>query len=876
MIASLISITLLAAASVLGVRLVLRSGDWRPGLLVAAFVLTATWRVLAPETDAWPEGLVHVTGGVIALAAVIFAGRALDTGGTRGSKRQHDSHLMDEIDDIFLELDRELAVRDVNAAWSRVLGRRGDEVTGRPLREFVADGEAGEVEALLHRVMQDGAHNAHDIELSLLHRDGSPRFFSGTIRHRGQNERPLTLVLHDVSRRKAAEADLARQTASLRDRVGTARAELVVNRGVLQGLLDHSPSAIVVTDLAGRFLMVNEAAAGWLGKTPAELLGRIESELHDAETAERIRQSDAWLLADGRAQQSRNTIDRDGERIDYTVSKVLLRHEGEPVAIAGFATRLETGGEAPVDVETVTDLRTRLHAESGLRRQAEREMRQLGRHFDELAQGVGRAVCISDRDTGEIEYANDLFAEMFGETAGAIGSRVPDILESVLVEDRADLEASLRPGSESFEAVSFRIRRGESVRWIEAASSDVGGESGAPARRLFIAEDVSSGRELEEHLRRQDRIDTLGRLAGGIAHEFNNLLAPILGFAELASAELGAGETSAASASVAEIAAASLRARGLVERILEFSHRRAPEIGPVDSARLTEEVARLMRPLLPAGIELRLRHDDAVTSLLGDADLLHQVLVNLCTNAKEAIASRGEGRITVTVRPAPTGEAGELVEIEVRDDGCGIPADQIDRVFDPFFTTKGLIGGTGIGLAIVRDIIERLDGSISVESAVGTGTAFHITLPRRERDPEGATRDPLGHPRGTGESILLVDDDEAVLRTTTRGLERLGYEVTAVRSGEEALAELGAREGAFDLVCTDQTMSGMTGLDLCRRIRTHDLDTSFLLVTGHRGDANSPELAEVGITEVLLKPFRLDELGAAVHRSLDRTPPATR
>lgn len=384
-------------------------------------------------------------------------------------------------------------------------------------------------------------------------------------------------------------------------------------------------------------------------------------------------------------------------------------------------------------------------------------------------------------------------------------------------------------------------------------------------------------RKLEERVHHVHRLETLGTVASGIAHEFNNLLVPMLGNAQHARAALVAGQP--ISEELDELVQAGHRARDLVARILVFSRPHVAVAGQIDVVAVVREATTLVRASLPPTLELACRLPANRPLIAGDDGQLHQSIVNLCTNARQAIGNRG-GHIQVvveatSVEPADARRlaiaAGPALKLTVADDGPGIAADVIGRVFDPFFTTQPVGEGTGLGLWIVHQIVRAQSGAITVTSTPGRGARFELWFPiigdgdARVHESRAVTPAP-SEPR----RILFVEDEVQVRKITARTLRAMAHNVVAVDSAEAALQQIAADPAAFDLVLTDQSMPGLTGVGLANRLATLTPGLPIVIITGLGGLAGTPP---TNVIEVVAKPWTRDELAAAIAKATGAQPP---
>jgi nitrogen-specific signal transduction histidine kinase len=379
---------------------------------------------------------------------------------------------------------------------------------------------------------------------------------------------------------------------------------------------------------------------------------------------------------------------------------------------------------------------------------------------------------------------------------------------------------------------------------------------------------------LQTRLRQAEKMEAVGRLAGGIAHDFNNVLGGILGYGEMLLEN--AAEGSAEQRYARNLLIAANRARNLVDQILTYSRSQRAARGPVEIGRIVGETLEVIRGSIPPGIVLELALPQVPLVVYGDSTQIHQVVMNLCTNAVHSMA--GDGTLAVSLEAVDlehelrlaqaTLPPGRYVKLSVADTGTGMDGATLARIFEPFFTTKEVGRGTGLGLSLVYGIVADSGGATHVTSALGLGSTFEIYLPRA--NAEDVTHDKHDGPieRGHGERVLLVDDEKPLLIMTAELLARLGYEPVPFSDPRSALASLEAEPDAYDVVLTDEMMPGLTGTAFAHAARKARPDLPIILVSGYTG----PMLAQValgaGVREVLRKPMQSRELAAALARAL--------
>ena len=471
----------------------------------------------------------------------------------------------------------------------------------------------------------------------------------------------------------------------------------------------------------------------------------------------------------------------------------------------------------------------------------------------------------------------------------------------------AELVAPIPLGWQYPEACEARVACGDveartpgwrSTPWMQSVSFTAGGLGGvievaylvekpAAAEGPFLAEERALLQSLADmlsahvdrqrtqaQLRQAQRIQSLGTLAGGIAHDFNNVLAAVGGNAELAAHALPTGHP--AHKHLRRIGQATGRAADLVKRILAFSRQQEPRRATIGLQPVVNEVLKLLDATLPATIQIRTRFDADAPSVLVDSSQIHQVLMNLGTNAAHAMRERG-GLLDVCLETvaldstaatiAPELHEGRYVKLSVSDTGSGMDRATLEHIFEPFYTTKAPGHGTGLGLSVVHGIMKSHDAAITVDSQVGLGTTFHLYFPAAD-GPVTESAPPTEPLHGHGEHILYVDDEEAIIYVATLILERLGYRVTGSTDAAAALQDFRSRPHEFAAVVTDLSMPGLPGHDLARQVREIRPDIPLVLTSGYVHPDDAPAVQRLGVVDVILKPNIVADLGPTLHRLL--------
>ena len=383
----------------------------------------------------------------------------------------------------------------------------------------------------------------------------------------------------------------------------------------------------------------------------------------------------------------------------------------------------------------------------------------------------------------------------------------------------------------------------------------------------------------ERQLQQVMKLQAIGTLAGGIAHDFNNILFPIVGYTELTMDDIR--EDSQARQNLEEILKATNRAKELVQQILTFSRQSCQERKPLKVQYLIKEASKLLRATIPSSIEIECDIDESCGPIKGDPTQIHQIIMNLCTNAFHAMQKTG-GKLEVSLKEinisydqslAMVGmKVGRHLELMVKDSGQGMEPQVMERIFEPYYTTKEQGKGTGLGLSVIHGIVKNHGGDIIVSSQPGKGSSFKVYLPIIDDiEEEIQTDEPLMEINGK-ERILLIDDEQQIIDIERQILERLGYTVTSTTDSEEALEEFAAQPDHFDLVITDMTMPKITGDQLAQRMMDIRPQIPVILCTGFNEAISEEKALAMGIDKFVMKPVVKDELASTIRKVLDNRP----
>ena len=566
-------------------------------------------------------------------------------------------------------------------------------------------------------------------------------------------------------------------------------------------LLENQTDLVVKVDLEGRFLLVSPSYCEIFGKTESELIGEQFMPLVHEDDRAATAQAMANLFREPyTAYMEQRALTQKGWRWFAWVDTAFLDHQGRVTSILGVG-------------RDITD-----------RKEAEEALRQEKEKFQILSEKSPLAMALIDKK-GVYKYVNPKFIDMFGYDLSDICTgkdwfhkAFPDmtIRRKVISRWEKDLQKS-RVGQTRPRDFMVKCKDG-TEKLIH--SRPVSMEDGS---QFVIYDDITDKDRLEQQLRQAQKMESLGTLAGGIAHDFNNILAAIFGYTEIALTE--DIKPPAVREDLHRVLEACGRAKNLVKQILAFSRQSKSEPKPIQIKLIIKEALKLLRPSLPATIEIRsdIQSDAAI---MADPTQIHQVLMNLCTNAAHAMRSEG-GRLEIALFDAKLDEsfcqqhpdlsAGHYIQLIIVDSGEGIPPEVLNRIFDPFFTTKGIEEGTGMGLAVVHGIVKKHKGLITVKSRMQQGTTFTLFFPAIEQEIQSETPAAQILPSGT-ERIMFVDDEEFQADLAKLMLERLGYRINAFTDSVTALEYFRLQPEVFDLVITDLTMPGMTGDTLSQKL----------------------------------------------------------
>ena len=716
-----------------------------------------------------------------------------------------------------------------NPALEEMLGRTGEELRGSRLREFRADG-SGAPSTHVSTRLAVGKRETLRYERQLLHSSGEVIWAQITATRTpvqaGQPERVFR-VFEDITERKRAEEALRESEERYR------------------ALFESAPVGIAITDASGIIVQTNSALERIFGRTQDELNG---SQLRD-------------FRPDGSPAPSENIFTRlaSAETGTLRYERQLLHSSGETVWAHVTATAAPAQADQPERVfRMFEDITEQKRAEEALREGEER--------YRALFESAPIGIAISG-EAGLIVQTNPALEKMLGRTGEELrGSRLRDFTLGAGAEGASRVFDRL-PNGEPDTARYDRqfVHANGDIVWTHMTAATIPGHGGQPKYAFRMIEDITERRKAEralqeaeaEHLDRTRHLASIGQLAAGVAHEINNPLNSVMGFTQLVLAEESLSEQ--ARSDLETVYGESQRASKIVENLLSFARKREPERRPVDVRSVVERACHLKEyDLRKHAIELRTHFPEELSLVLGDEQQLTEVLLNLLTNAEQAIASTEQPGVVTVACESSDG----LVQITVADDGPGIPPEILGRIFEPFFTTKDVGGGTGLGLSVCQGIIREHEGELWAESTLGGDTTFSITLPVPHA-PLTPSPTPEAEPQlrpVASMRVLVVDDEPKTRHLMVRALAQDKHTVEEASDGNDAWRKI--RGTTYDCVIVDLRMPGLAGQELYHLVEESypDLAARFIFVTGDTMSPDTDGFLSSVAGPALMKPIDITEL----------------
>ena len=623
---------------------------------------------------------------------------------------------------------------------------------------------------------------------------------------------------------------------------------------------------VIATDARGAVRFLNPVAAALTGWSQQDARGRPLDEVFRV-----VSESDRTP-----AENPVTRVLREGHVVSLANHTLLVRRDGTdcPIEDSGAPIRGEDGQIVGVVL---------VFKDASQTRAAQRALQASEERLRLALEGAQLGALDHDRGTGQTVWNERLYAI----TGYPLHAPVTDAMLHLGTPDEEwqQVEDALRRANRErlpfqLEHRIVRVNDG-AVRWVSSNGRYLYDNEGRGNRFLGVVRDITEERLLEQRVRDAQKLDALGTLAAGIAHDFNNILAVLRGNLAAIRGEIPVDHV--LMPFLVDMANACDRAAALVRQILTFGRQHQAERAVIQLGDVVEEAVKLLRATIPAQVDIRTQLADSLPPVLIDRNQVHQIITNLGINSAQAIAP-GAGVIeiqlddiqvdTALVQSLPDLHEGRYVRLRFSDSGSGIPKDIIDRIFEPFFTTKPPQSGTGLGLSVVRGILKNHDAAISVYSEPGKGTRFHLYFPATAAQAAPVPGVPKAPRKGRGERILYIDDEESLVLLAGRMLERMGYRVSGFTDAAQALAAFAAAPGDFDLILTDLSMPGASGMDVARAILSIRPEIPVLLATGYVRPEDVECARAIGIREVIWKPHTVGEMGEQLAQQLEKLVPA--
>jgi PAS domain S-box-containing protein len=729
-----------------------------------------------------------------------------------------------------------------------------------------------QIDAIKRKVIRTGIGSR--VEAKIATPDG-PHYYDVMIEPRHDSKGSVAGVMgyvRDITDRWRIEEKLQRTYEQLELRAKERTAELEkAYEALQQEMIERRRAEETVRESQARYIDLYENATDMIFTIDPEgvftSVNRAVSTIFGHDFASAQRKSVADILTAKSARTARFLIQK-----ALKLKSDLLEEqpwEFEAINANGGTTCLEVRARLIWSNDTITGMQC-VARDITERKQVEEELSRLAKAVEQAAE----IVVVTDK-YGKIQYVNTAFCNITGYAKEEVVGRSLTFFAGRKEDERTykQMFDGLGSGVGSIGRVTNKKKDGSTYQ-AETSVSPVRDRTGKTINYVVVERDVTEEIRLEMQLRQAQKMEAIGTLAGGIAHDFNNILSAIIGFAEMSIEDLPESDTSRYFSE--QILKAAIRGRDLIRQILTFSHKREQERAPVRFSSIIKEARKFLRASLPSTIEIRLMVEDESSMIVASPTEMHQVLMNLCTNAAHAMRQKG-GILDISLQevspenlysPQFDIRNGACVKLSISDTGTGMTKEVMERIFDPFFTTKGPGEGTGMGLSVVHGIVKSHGGIVAVRSTPGKGSTFDLYFPKADGAQSGAVECEREVPGGH-ECILLVDDEESIVEMERGLLERMGYEVVSTADSLEALEVFKREPERFDVIITDQTMPHVTGADLSRECIGIRPDIPVILCSGFSEILTAEAAQKLGIREFLMKPIVRRELALTVRRVLD-------
>jgi PAS domain S-box-containing protein len=663
------------------------------------------------------------------------------------------------------------------------------------------------------------------------HRDGSWRWFESTGQHfkNSSGQTRSIVTSRDITGRRETERRLQQ----------------------LSRATEQSPVSVVITDLNGNIEYVNPKFTQVTGYSCEEAIGKNPSILKSGELAPEV-YNDLWqtIKAGGEWHGEFHNRKKNGELFWESAS---------------ISPITDCDGNVTHFVAVKEDI-----TES---RKALMEIKESEERFRQLAENIQGVIWMITPDSSKVLYISPAYEQVWGRSCQSLYDAPMGWLDAIHPEDRERVRENraAKSVSGSFDEQYRIVRPDGSIRWIHDRSFVIRDASGTVCRIAGIAEDITERKRLDEQVLRTQRMECIGTLAGGVAHDLNNILAPILMAVDVLREDVTPAEHQAVLATIEDCAR---RGASVVSQVLTFARGVEGDRSPLQLRHLAKDVEKMIRETFPKLITIVNRVPATLWTVNGDATQLHQVLLNLCINARDAMPRGGALTISgenveldeIQASMIPEASPVSYAVVEVSDTGIGIPPDIIGKIFDPFFTTKEFGKGTGLGLSTLIGIVKSHGGFVTVKSALNKGATFKVFLPAcGDEGLAPAPAKPAQSPQGAGETILVVDDESSIRGIAGKVLTHNGYKVLTATNGVDAISCYVKHLADIKVVITDVMMPMLDGVNLARALVKMNPGVKVIASTGQGAEARQSEFKELGVKVILQKPYVTEKLLSALH-----------
>jgi len=652
-------------------------------------------------------------------------------------------------------------------------------------------------------------------------------------------------LIAEINERKRAEEKLQKYQEHLEDLVEERTSALIEREEKYRSLFESSLDGIAESSLEGKLLSCNPAYSKMTGYSEAEAKKLTYQELTPLKWAEIDKKHVQQCLERGFSDPyEKERLRKDGQVFPISI-RIWLRKDkqGNPLSLWGI----------------VRDISDRKRVEKALR-ESEKKYRSMLEAMKDAAY-----ICSSEF---RIEYMNPRMISRIGRDATG------QLCHKAVYDSDEKCSWCIFDNIQQREHVEYELEDPKDNRYYSITNSPIL-HSGGSISKLTIFRDITESKEIEAQLRQASKMESIGTIAGGIAHDFNNLLFMIVGNAELALEDIP--EWNSTHTNLKEIKTASLRASGIVKQLLNFSRKTDQKLIPIGAVTVIKDTLKFLRAAIPTTVDIQRHLPDTDMTILADPIQINQLLMNLCTNASQAMKETG-GTLEITVENEcltedsvnnyPNLTAGEHLKLTVSDTGPGIDPEIIDRIFDPYFSTKEVGKGSGMGLSVVHGIVNSHNGAITVDSELGKGATFTVLFPVVSDEPVMEAKPSSDKIPHGNETILFVADDDSITIMIGQMLERLGYRVETRLNPEEALELFQSKPNEFNLIITDMTMPQMTGVKLSEKLKEVRSDVPVIICTGHSSLIDEDKAKKFGIDAYVMKPIVKNDIAKTIRKVL--------